>query len=175
MEKKLKDYLPYYIGCRFVTPDGIGQLVGVPWGIGSQDRVTIHFGKWVKTVNSIDGGYDRVRNYGDYALEAKRYEPIDSEGITEDGFDMPGGVKPILRKLEDITDEEKKHIGLELKAGTDNVECLSWKHISPFTSIHLEPKVFHYLLKQGFDLWDLIGAGLAINEKELSQSDKNSN
>ncbi len=52
MEKNLSDYLPYYIGRKCVTPDGIGELVGVPWRIGNKDRVTIHFGKLVKTVNT---------------------------------------------------------------------------------------------------------------------------
>lgn len=103
---KLQDYLHYYIGCKCQTPDGIGELVGLPWHIKQQDRATIHFGKIMNTENSIDRSAGKMRNHGDYLLRSERMEPIGSEGITDDGFDLPGGVRPILRRLEDMTEEE---------------------------------------------------------------------
>jgi hypothetical protein len=108
MEKKLSDYLPYYIGQRVQTPDGIGHLVGLNWHIMQNDRVTVHFGHMVKTQNSIDGGYNKTRNHGEYNVRAQRMEPIGSTGVTEDGFDVPGGVTLILRPLSSMTEEEAK-------------------------------------------------------------------
>lgn len=154
---KLQDYIHYYMGCKCETPDGIGTLVGIPWHIHSQDRVSVHFGKqMIRTVNSIDGGYNKVRNHGDYALFAKRYEPIGSKGITEDGFDMPGGVKPILRKLEDMTEEEVAELN-EFRFET----------YPPAGMMKAEAAATNYLIKKGFDLFDLIKHGFAIDSKTL--------
>jgi hypothetical protein len=212
--KDLKDYLPYYIGQKCMTPDGIGTMQGLPWAMKCYDRVHVHFGKrMVKTENSIDGGFKKTRNHGDYAIAAQRYEPIGSSGITEDGFDMPGGVVPILRRLSDMTESDM--IGLlqsmvppdmkdtasadyysvtmfyndnglmvdgDVIVGADySVICYEGQiAIRECGSIMLfgedgnqERPVnivqgFHYLLKQGFDLFNLIDEGLAVDSKTIS-------
>lgn len=157
---KLQDYIHYYIGCKCVTLDGIGTLVGIPWHIHSQDRVSVHFGKqMIKTVNSIDGGYNKIRNHGDYALSANRYEPIGSKGITEDGFDMPGGIKLILRKVGDFKEGELNEYQSLVGQTTDGVHSVIIRYDTP--------ESFNWLLKKGFDLFDLCEAGLAIESKTL--------
>lgn len=146
-------YLPYEINVS--TPDGIAKLVGLPWAIRQQDRVRVHFGKMVKTKNSIDGWYDKVRNHGDYAIHAMRYEPIGSTGITEDGFDTPGGVIPILRTTQSITQSEwDKAPKSSLHIGTDGV--------------FYSPELFNYLLSLHVDLFGLIEKGLALDESRVS-------
>jgi hypothetical protein len=191
--KKLQEYIHYYIGCRCMTPDGEGTLVGLPWHVMCQDRATIHFGKMVKTKNSIDGGHDKVRNHGDYALAAKRYEPIGSEGVTDDGFDMPGGVKLILRQLNSMTEEEAVELVRLVVHEEEFVDVET--HTNPyFEDIIVEwgrrsdddeaenkfnatsertwsADQFHYLLKCGFDLFNLIDAGLAIDKNKTQDNE----
>lgn len=106
MEKNIEDYLKYYIGQKIHTPDGIGTLVGLPWTIAGEDRVRVHFGKCRPTPNSIDGGYNKVRNHGEYALEEKSYVAINAPKNSKPDFTVPGGVKPILRPLSSMTEEE---------------------------------------------------------------------
>lgn len=191
--KDIKDYLPYYIGQKCSTPDGIGTIQGLPWAINCHDRVHVHFAKMVRTENSIDGGHSKVRNHGVYAISAGRYEPIGTSGVTEDGFDMPGGVKPILRRLSDMTEQEMKalyrtrtlwayiqesHIK-KIQFSEGNQNCITIGYEGPSGSSgytcgnelmylnQLMPTQFHYLLKQGFDLFGLIDEGAAIDAKTI--------
>lgn len=69
------------------------------------------------------------------------------------------GCKPILRPLSDMTEEESKILG-EFSSTDTVIPC------PHFNNIH---KVKHglqlvYLLKQGFDLFDLISTGQAISK-----------
>jgi hypothetical protein len=189
MENKLNDYIQYYIGCRCITPDGIGTIVGLPWRIQQQDRVTVHFGRqMVKTVNSVDG-HNKIRNHGDYLLATKRYEPIWSEGITEDGFEMPGGVKLILRRMEDITDDEIKefigwdrlnkqyvdvsfdrgNFGIVVNYSIDAGDQGIYKQTHNITFHSFSPKEWVYLLSKRFDLFFLIKNGFAIDASILTK------
>jgi hypothetical protein len=159
---QLKDVIRYYIGQPCRTPDGDGTIQGLPWTIVGRDRIHVHFGKkMVHMKNSIDGGYNQKRNHGDYALHEVRYEPLKSTGITKDGFDMPGGIVPLLRKLEDMTDEE-----------CDNYNALKetlFNMAEGANQVRQEAAAIHYLLQQGFDLFGLCESGQAIDQKTLNQ------
>jgi hypothetical protein len=61
--------------------------------------------------------------------------------------------KPILRRLEDITPEETG----QMRLIRDSIDYRIKKYAA----------VTNYLLKQKFDLFGLIEAGLAIDEKKL--------
>lgn len=66
-------------------------------------------------------------------------------------------LKPILRPLSDMTEEEEK----EMFATQDDVK------LEGFPQILLKAdsgETFRYMLSKGFDLFDLIDAGLAIKK-----------
>lgn len=106
-------------------------------------------------------------------------------------------IKPILRPLSDITDEEFKEVViLNYSESRDVIEpfvfrvkrisalkqntkygtsipysCFNTKDIhtitGTFSSMDMNPEQFLYLLKQRFDLFNLIENGLAIDKTKL--------
>lgn len=87
-------------------------------------------------------------------------------------------VKPILRPLSDITDAERLLYYDEfLKDDTDIKFGYSHDHKCNYANLHLkyskfEPKTTLWLLKQGFDLFGLIEAGLAIDKTTMTPHKK---
>lgn len=168
---KLQDYIKYYIGCRVEAyPYGwqqkrteCGKLVG----IGIHDIVNIKFDTW--------------QSVADVSISC---------------------VKIILRRLEDMTEEEAEQLAM-IYSGAKSVErtkgvannwhyyfcyfgeneegelliiaadgCAWYAHYFDedqpgHRNIVDEHKAFHYLLRQGFDLFGLITAGLAIDIKTI--------
>lgn len=152
--------LAFYLGCNVETPDGIGKLHSVELdAAGSLDRVHVHFGRMVKTKNSIDvtpsgAGYKLTRNHGDYKLNPERWEAIaTSDGSMPGVMDIPGGVKPILRKISSMTEEEQDESGI----------------LYPDHGSRWSPKQIHYLLSHGFDLFNLIEENLAIDSSSIEK------
>lgn len=76
---------------------------------------------------------------------------------------------PILRKLSDMTEQEMNYIGNDLKAGTWNAPDIRSNPNMAWSIHHLTPEIFRYLLSQGFDLFSLIEAGLAIDKNSLDK------
>lgn len=75
-------------------------------------------------------------------------------------------IKPILRRLEDMTEEERQVV--------HNMGKLYMNHKDHTLPSYSLSKMWaanqtHYLLKQGFDLFGLIDAGLAVDAKTLNQ------
>lgn len=119
----------------------------------------------VKVANEryIDGGYIGT------ILGVTETQLLVDTG-SSDGWEDIKYCAPILRPLSDITDEEK----IEMF----DAEC---SDVSRITTIKKKIKFvdewllsqrfgsasFHYLLKQGFDLFSLIENGLAIDKKTL--------
>lgn len=67
------------------------------------------------------------------------------------------GYKPILRRLEDMTEEERDEV-----FGADT----HW--YKPFDATDAcDSKQWHKLLSMGFDLFGLIDAGLAVDGKKM--------
>lgn len=177
--KDIHEYLAYYIGQPCQTDQGSGTIEGV---------------------NDTDscGGTWAVRIGEDYEM------------FTENDCEW---VKPILRRLSDMTEQEALHIGKlaffdsdmkypdsdytvkktgitielpsayavsinndwyerEIRIGfnTGNIWNRPDQHI--YERIYNQPQIFHYLLKQGFDLFGLIDAGLAIDAKTIQTPSK---
>lgn len=65
-----------------------------------------------------------------------------------------------LRRLEDMTEDEIREYGKLVELRTDGVHSV---YISCDT-----PESYHYLLQQGFDLFGLITAGLAVDIKTIT-------
>lgn len=70
-------------------------------------------------------------------------------------------IKPILRPLSDMTDEELQECGNMVYDFSDDPELNNhkWQDFE----IGLAPEQFHWLLSKHFDLFGLIEAGLAID------------
>jgi hypothetical protein len=166
---ELKDYLHYYLGCNVITTDDNEEAELV--GVSDDNAHIVHMG---------------TGSYGTCSIE---------------------GVKPILRRLEDMTEEEALHIGKLAMFDRDmnypdsdfKVEK-TWAAIEVPTTysvrisndwfekeirigfntgniwyanneinerIFNQPVIFHYLLRQHFDLFGLIPVGLALDAKTI--------
>lgn len=194
MEKKIQDYLPYYVGCRVLIDDKeYGLLTG---------------GTFVP--NSCNQIY-----YDIQTDEMKKNEHDDfSMPYNDDADDPEARIKPILRKLEDMSEDEMIGLlqsmvpanmedkpvaddyDLEMFYNDDglmvdsdiavgaNFTCICFEGqigIKKCGSIILfeedkdvtrgqlinTPMAFDYLLKMQFDLFGLIESGLAIDSKTL--------
>lgn len=153
----IKDYLPYYIGCRVLIDDKeYGTLVGGSFVPNSVDQIYYH----IITDEAAAEGDDFHMPYNDDTSPDCR-------------------VKPLLRRLSDMTEGEKifichlhmipgwRSLSLLDDCDTDwgmRVEDKDGNRKSLYIrKDRLTPKLFHYLLKQGFDLWGLIDAGMALD------------
>lgn len=187
MEKKLQDYFHYYLGCRV---DKDSDALDYP------------------TIKGFHG--DRVM------ISEYRYKTPNCDKVftRPEIYHFVGFIKPILRRLEDMTDKEMigllqsmtpadmedkptdEDYDLEMFYNDDglmvdgdiavgaNYRCrcfegqigikkcgtiILFDEVKDITRDELTntPMAFHYLLKQSFDLFGLIDAGLAIDAKTL--------
>jgi hypothetical protein len=167
---QLKDVIHYYIGCKV--------------RVDNEDTATFMGGTLVP--NSL----------GQIYWHLQTGEMKDAEG---DDFSMPYNddpevgelrIKPILRRLEDITDKEIKEligwdnlnekyanvsyergnfgimINYSIDAGEEGIHPQSHK----ITFHAFSPKEWLYLLKNGFDLFGLIKSGQAVDAKTWNQN-----
>ena len=76
-------------------------------------------------------------------------------------------LKPILRPLSDMTEEELQECGNMIYdfSGDPELNDHKWQDFE----IGLAPEQFHYLLSKHFDLFGLIDAGLAIDSTTIKQ------
>jgi len=91
-----------------------------------------------------------------------------------DDADDPARIKPILRRLEDMTEVDARDFLKQAIPGAEYVDhndfAVIWKSQGSRADIwflHAPPAAFRYLLQQQFDLFGLIDAGLAIDAKTL--------
>lgn len=75
--------------------------------------------------------------------------------------------KPILRKIESMTEEEMNECGNLDYDFSNDPELNQWSHLD-FDCI-LTPNQFTWMLKRGFDLWGFIDVGLAVDAAAISQ------
>lgn len=91
-----------------------------------------------------------------------------------------GEIKPILRKLEDMTEEDMKElvkIERPLKKRPDKVRLelgsIEWRDNKDDYEVtlwldELSPLQFHYLASKGYDLFNLIEGNQAIDAKTVT-------
>lgn len=155
MSKNIAEFLHYYIGQKCLINNEVLE-------------------------NKIDT-ITHINSNGDIA--GNEYEWLAKDG------------QPILRKLEDMTEEEMR--GLYRVKGIwayipeahiktigfdkSNKNCITYSYDGPeggtgwrcgSESMYLNqlwPIQFHYLISKGFDLFNLIDAGLAIDAKTITQ------
>lgn len=163
---KLQDYIQYYVGCRVIidpgtTKEETGRLMGVCSVPNSINQIYYHI---VTDQMAVEEDEDFCMPYNDDA-------------------DEPARIKPILRKLESLTEEQVKHligwdklqelyvdvsyelskkwiaVNYSIDAGDEGV--YNQRYVVDFNVF--TPTHFHYLLRQHFDLFGLIDAGLAVD------------
>lgn len=172
---QLKDVIHYYIGCDVIV-DGKerGRLLGA---------------------NPVPNSVGQV--YWDIQTEEmQQNEDEDFAMPYNDDTDMGElRIKPILRQLEDITDEEVKEFiewdklnGMYLNVRYERIK----NGIDIFYSIDAEdqgvypqyyhitfhtfaPKEFQFLISRSFDLFGLLQSGQAINAKIISNGESLAN
>jgi hypothetical protein len=100
-----------------------------------------------------------------FNFKTSRYTELVHLRIGADLSDM----KPILRQLSDMIEEELNHIiqigEIHYRGESSRDFIVGWKAYAP--------KTFVYLLKQGFDLFYLIQSGEAIDRTTLPSQAKN--
>lgn len=131
MSKDIKDYLHYYLGCDVRTNDH-------DMGDGNK-----HYGR----VGTFIGFVDHTR------LSCRLAHRAGPEGRVSVFM-----LKPILRPLSDMTEEEQQEM-LRLHRFAES-KLLPWFHDTYFECIH-------YLLSKHFDLFGLIESGLAIDKTTI--------
>lgn len=151
MSKDIRDYIHFYLGCEFANS----------W-----------FPEYHKEFS---------RGWKLTAIDYSNPRPFRLEE-TED-YTWTDSVKPILRKLESMTPEDIAGLAIAygmkdfvvtkanceghiiqmeyLKNGESQTDFIHWY------VYQLNANVFHYLISQGFDLFGLIDAGLAIDKSTL--------
>jgi hypothetical protein len=161
MNKHLRDYLHFYLGCEAEVKrkndnqPHIGRICEITKDSNHGDWVDVRFEN-VITVTSMN--WERsTSNFHHYFI----------------GYDS---IRPILRPLSDMTDEEIKQVAWLLHRfkpedirGKDNVGNIKVTNKSPFyywinVRQHLNADTCIYLLSKGFDLFELIESGLAIDK-----------
>jgi hypothetical protein len=139
----LQDYAQYYIGARCLN-------TWFPAGHG------LHNAEWILQ--------------GFHATSVKPYK-------LENKVDMvfTDSIKLVLRRLEDMTEGEAidflKHAITGGEYIAHNEYAVIWQSNGSRSDIYYlfcPPSGFHYLLQQGFDLFGLIEAGLAVDAKTLN-------
>lgn len=120
MEKKIQDYLHYYIGWSGYADGVYGYITSVDEFGGSEFK--------------LHGEASVI--YMDGAL-----------------------IRPILRKIENITEDECKEY--------NNISSTMYSINQSQDQIKTSATETHFLLSKGFDLFDLIFHGLAIDAATL--------
>lgn len=131
-EKKIEDYLPYYIGQKAMaykvdgTEDGIIELLGRDFD-----------GNWLGYIENTSLRYHSLGRL----------------------------IKPILRPLSSMTEEEQEQLCKHNP--TVRFPCLYDPIVREINLTRMLPDDFLYLLKQGFDIFNLKEAGLAIYQEDV--------
>ena len=154
MIKDIKDYLHLYLGCEV-------DYEGIINGKELRDEIREHRGDVFYNTRVIEkkGVKIGVLKQIYFGVNGKfRNCRIGRKGLQThyDGDRF----KLILRPLSDTTEEERKEI-----ANIKNLTAIGVK--GTVTRNELNAMVTVYLLKQGFDLFNLITEGLAIDKTTL--------
>jgi hypothetical protein len=139
---KLQDVIHYYIGCNLGTHEmKIGKLIGI----------------------------DKKEPHSTYYVKEFRHGCVEKADDLHWNSDL-GNLRPILRRLEDMTEEEAKFI-LENYSFCSVDMPMNKKKFAIEIAKRLvnQIPVAHYLLTQHFDLFNLIDAGLAVDQKTITQ------
>ena len=145
---KLQDYIHLYIGCEC-------QLF-----FRYDDKKTLEYER--NGILKIIRPEDRENNGLGFECRTVRNNIIYYSYSFSD-------VKPILRHLSDITEMEFIHVCNMLNWNTDeyDIEWFKSEYIDTTLNFIYSFELTRYLLSQGFDLFNLIENGLALDKRKL--------
>lgn len=171
MEKSFKDYAHLYLGCDVL----VQNLDSDDFETEIEEGIT---NGCVAKLTLVNQGGCQLRAYDD----SENWEyAIEIEGAYLCSWWSSRNVKPLLRPLSDMTNDESLFLGREIFRWTHpSNESVSFqtkdllgtnKFYVNQTNITGESwtKATIYLLKQGFDLFGLIEAGVAIAKEPATQ------
>ena len=158
MKQLTPQILGMYLGCRIMVTRGRWKVTGTLGGVDSNGSVMLR---------------DSTTNF-----------TPDEDWIENDrGFDiLSDGVKPVLRRLEDMTEGEAYEYGIVAKVWHDGTAESYMRKKSFASREHAVVGKYRvaglmFLLSKSFDLFNLIDSGLAIDSKTivggLTQGDSN--
>lgn len=137
MKKELKDSLHLYLGCECVTPDGVMILNGL--NINDSRNKVWFYCRWDDKKNCY--------------LPKQNADILGKQSLVGKSYALTN-IKPILRPLSDMTEEEANKYYAIKGANAFN----------PFEGASVA-----FLLSKHFDLFGLTEAGLAIDATTLKQ------
>jgi len=141
-EKKLKDYIGYYIGCRCLN-------TWFPEGHEEYDK------QWILT------GYNRSSVKCFHLDNEEEFTRTDSIKLI---LRLLGGISESecweLHKIDPIFVPGTSSEYIKDRLYLYREKCITFRHISPL--------LFHFLIQKGFDLFGLIESGLAIDTSTLN-------
>lgn len=175
MAKQLKDYLHFYLGCEVMVRKRErdkswlkGKISEVSRNSNHGDWIEVNFGEIVKI--HTETWDESTSNFHNYFI----------------GYDE---IKPILRKVESISDDEIKeligwdklnelYVGISFKKDRNSIiinysidaegeGVYPQTHVISFSCF--SPSEFHYLLSKSFDLFGLIEENLAIDQNTINK------
>lgn len=153
MTKELKEYLPFYLGCE-VQYEGI--INGAALAKEKKDnKDDVFYIPKIEEVRGVKVGILKSieTNVTNTTIKCR----IGRKGLqTHYGN---GKFKLILRPLSNLTEEEKGHLLTLKQPITDGIHSV----LIPVDT----PESVLYLIKQGFDIFGLIEAGLAIDKNKM--------
>lgn len=149
MKKDIKDYLHLYLGCEVEVRKKDrdkkwlrGFISEISRGSNHGDWVEVNFKEIVTVLNQE--WEERSSNFHNYFI----------------GYDE---IKPILRPLSDMTEEEKKWLNEHEKLKDEFIGLST----EVYFLIEWQAEKIRYLLCKGFDLFNLIPEGLALDKTRL--------
>ena len=143
MKKELKYYVPFYLGCECITPDGIMVLNGI-------NTTDVRYSVWF---------YCKWSDKKNCYLPKQNGEILGKQSLVGKAYKY-SDIKLVLRSLSDMTEKEAKEMDLsDVQKG-----LLAFGHK---LQMYMTPNQFNSCLKNHFDLFGLIESGLAVNAAEL--------
>lgn len=152
-DKNIKDYLHLYLGCECETPIGIMEL----------SSIDLHY-QYPVWFRYKESNGEKITYY-----PKSNYEILSKNGLRGKAFHF-SEIKPILRKLDSITDKEAWE-SWRFVTDPHYSHVTNPKHAIIHGGLGISTKewanIIRYLLQQGFDIFGLIPSGLAIDKATL--------
>lgn len=140
MSKDIKDYLHLYLGCD-IDNNVQGQYVH-PYGCVKIDELTPE--NYATVMGVMNNEERNFKKFGDDKIHY---------------------CKPILRPLSDMTEEE--FLEFKVLADEDFDKMIRIPSVAIKTRISHKFEATRFLLSKGFDLFNLIPEGLAIDKTKI--------
>lgn len=143
--KDIKDYIHLYIGCEVIAPNPYYADDGI------------------KLAKGILTGI-----HGEYGAEIQFI--IDGNAEEEPAYDREFELKPVLRRLSSITEEEAREIWDSSMVNIGYMYNHCDRLLRSTNTIEVISPVLPKLLRMGFDLFGLIDSNLAIDSSTITEN-----